>query len=450
MAGGLDRATGKRQWVYPLKVKGRFQRLHRWSGGALQAVLFLLPWVTWDGHPLLLADLPGRRLFVFGAIFTPRDTFLLVLLGLMAAFGLFFATTLFGRLWCGYGCPQTVFLEEWIRPLEELFEGSRGKRMHRDRGPWTAERIVRKTGKMLAFGAVSAVVALSFTSFFVPARVLWVGDASLGAYGVAGFIGALLFLDFAWFREQFCNYICPYARFQGALTDEQSWVVAYDIPAGEPRGKRSDPAATGACTDCGKCSAACPQGIDIRDGYQLECVNCARCIDACEGVMGKKGLPGLIRNTTAAQEAGQKQRWFRGRSIAYGVLLSGLFLVFIVVLQGRHEVEATVNRAPGSLYTVDDDGWVRNTFLLHVTNNQAGSTEASTFTVSVEGLDGVDVVMPPVSLAPTESSRVPLVLRVPAATVAGARTLPVRITVTSAFDEVVVETTFKSGTRMEG
>ena len=424
-----------RRWIYPLSVKGRFQRYHRVAGVILQAFLFGLPWLRVDGRPAVLFDLPGRRAWLFGQVFTPEDTIFLVLLGLLAAFSLFFFTALWGRLWCGYACPQTVFLEEWVRPLERWIEGERGVRMARDRGPWTWDKVWRKAVKWNAFALLAIGVSLTFVSWFVDARDVWTGNTSSAAYGVAGVLAVAMFIDFAWFREQFCNFLCPYARFQGALMDPGSQMVAYDVQVGEPR--RGVDAGSGACIDCNKCVAVCPQGIDIRDGFQLECITCARCIDACTGVMGKLGHASLIRYRPL-----EPQPLLRPRTVAYASLLGALATATVTLLVGRGDLDASIVRMPGTLYTVDPDGWVRNTYLLRVSNDTARGTDA---TVAVNGLpNGAELLVPTVHVGGAEDQTVPVVLRIPAAS-ATARTLPFTLTITAGESHVEVPATFKSG-----
>lgn len=436
----LREIAGTRVWVYPQSVKGKFQRIHRWTGAVLLAILFVTPWIRINGHPALLLDLPARRLYAFGGIFTPTDTILLVLVALFLAFSLFFFTSLFGRLWCGYACPQTVFLEELVRPIETWLEGERGVRMHLDKQPWTPAKIRKKVLKWTAFAVLAIVVAMGFMSLFVEAPLLWTGQASGVAYVITGAFAVTMFLDFTWFREQFCNYLCPYARFQGALCDDQSLVVAYDEARGEPaRG-------TGECIDCKKCVTVCPAGIDIRKGFQLECITCARCVDACEGVMAKLGKPTLIDYRT---QAGGEIRWIRGRTIAYGFLLTGIAAAFVGILLTRHDISMNVARAPGTLFVVDDDGWVRNTFLVRLTSNQVESAE---WELRVEGLpEGATFTAPPVTLASGQSITVPLVVRVPPPSEHGdddrrddGRTLPVRVIASSEHDELVFDTTVKT------
>ena len=433
--------TGTRRWVYPLAVDGRHQQLRRWTFLALHLVLFVTPWVPIGGHPALLIDLPARRLYAFGAIFTASDTLLLLLILLFLAFALFFFTSLYGRLWCGYGCPQTVFLDAWIRPLERWIEGEAGRRRRRDQGPWTFERAGRKVAKWTAFAAVAVIAAMAFMSFFAGAPELWTGRAGPVEYSLVGIFALAWFLDFAWFREQFCTYVCPYARFQSALTDENTVQIAYDTLRGEPRGGATARAA-GRCIACSKCVAVCPQGIDIRNGFQLECIACARCVDACEDVMGRIGHESLIRYTTLAAQQGQPSRRLRPRTVVYATLLTGIAAAFIAVVNTRAPFEATVSRVPGSLFTMDDDGWIRNTYLLRITNNEP-SDRPLPFAVRVKGLQGAEVTAQPVALGTTETATLPLVVRVPPSDDL-ARTVPIHVLVTSPVGQIELDATFKT------
>ncbi len=425
-----------RTWVYPLSVNGRYQRIHRLTGAALQAVLFVTPWINVGGHPAFQIDIAGRRLYAFGSVFTPADSLLLVLIGLAAAFSLFLFTAVFGRLWCGYACPPTVFLEEWIRPVENFLEGDRGKRMARDRGPWNFDKSWRKLVKWAVFLAMSFGVAMTFVSWFSGARILWTGGSGVVAYSMVAFFTALMFWDFAWFREQFCNYLCPYARFQGVLCDDHSLVVAYDEGRGEPRGKAGD-ANPGACIDCLKCVAVCPQGIDIRDGFQLECVTCARCVDACAAVMAKRGQPSLVTYSTLSGQP----RTIRARTVVYASLIGIVSVAFVAVLTSRHEADGYISRSPGSLYTVDADGWVRNTYLLRLTSHE---NEADQWQVDIEGLpSAAEVSAPQIVLDPAATTTVPVVVRVPPGHLIE-RSIPLRVRVHSHDDELWMDTSFLS------
>ncbi len=447
--GGTDRSTGKRAWVYAQSVKGRFQKAHRWSGWALLAVLFVTPWLRIGGRPLVLIDLPGRRLYALGTVFTARDTIFILLMGLFGAFALFLFTSLYGRLWCGYACPQTVFLEELIRPLEKLWEGERGVRRARDAKPMSFDKLWRKVGKWASYTVLGTAGSLTLVSYFHPAGELWTGQAGVGAYSMVAVLAVGFILDYGWFREQFCNYLCPYARFQGALTDDESLVIAYDLKLGEPRQDKAARKTTpkeelGACIDCNKCVVVCPTGIDIRDGYQLECIGCARCVDACEGVMGKLNQPSLVNYTTIAETEGRKRRIVRPRTVAYGALLAALAAIFVGMMGSRHSLEVGINRVPGTLYQVDDDGWTRNTFLLEVTSHFTEGADRP-LEVRVDGLPaGAELTLPPLKVGADQTVKVPLVVRVPPQADLP-RTLPLEVTVTSGDDEVSVQATFKSG-----
>jgi cytochrome c oxidase accessory protein FixG len=433
--------AARRKWIYPQAVTGRWQRLRWWTFAALHLVLFLTPWLTVRGNPALLLDLPNRRLYAFGAIFTAADTIFLLLLLLFLAFSLFFFTSLFGRLWCGFACPQTVFLDSLIRPIEEWIEGNWSRRRKRDEGPRTWDRTGRKTAKWAVFLVISWVISMGFMSYFTPARELWAGRAGAASYTLVAIFTVLWFLDLAWFREQFCNYVCPYARFQSALTDEDTLLVQYDIPRGEPRGG-VDAKTAGRCIDCGKCVFVCPQGIDIRDGFQLECIACARCIDACDIVMGKLGFPSLVTFGAMAELKGQRAHRLRPRTAAYAGLLTAIAAAGLVLLAGRAPFDAAVNRAPGSLFTLDADGYVRNTYLLQVTNKEASSV-AVPFHVTVEGLPSAQVMVQDIQLETTESRTVPLVVRIKADPVLP-RTIPIQVQVASPSRSVRLDATFKT------
>jgi cytochrome c oxidase accessory protein FixG len=434
--------SGTREWVYPQSISGRYTTLRRWTFFALHLLLLVAPWVMVKGHPLLLIDIPARRVFLFGGIFTASDTFFLLLLLLFLAFALFFFTALWGRLWCGYACPQTVFLETWIRPLEIWIEGDRTTRKRRDQKGWTFDRIWRKGVKWLAFLGVSLFLGMAIVSLFVPARELWIGRASPLAYSFVWIFTFLWYWDFTWFREQFCNFLCPYARFQSALTDDETLLIGYDPQRGEPRGGRTA-AEEGRCIACNKCVVVCPQGIDIRDGFQLECIQCARCIDACVSVMDKLGHETLVDYTSLAESEGREVRRLRPRTWVYGGLLASLVLFGVVLLVQRVPFEATVNRAPGSLFTVDADGFVRNTYLLQITSNRAGE-EPVVFQVAVDGLPGAEVLTQEVTLASTETRTLPLIVRMPVGEELR-RTMSMDVRVSSSDGELVLATTFKSG-----
>jgi cytochrome c oxidase accessory protein FixG len=432
---------GERKWLYPQAVTGRWQRLRRWTFLALHLVLFATPWIKVAGAPAVLIDLPGRKLYAFGGIFTAQDTIFLLLLLLFLAFSLFFFTSLFGRLWCGFACPQTVFLDAWVRPVEEWIEGDWVQRRRRDEGPWTLDKTWRKALKWSLFAVFSFVIAMAFMSYFAGARELWSGRASTTEYALVGIVGAVWYWDLAWFREQFCNYLCPYARFQSALTDEETVLVQYDTTRGEPRGG-ADAKHAGRCIECNKCVFVCPQGIDIRDGFQMECTACAKCIDACDIVMDKLGHQGLVQFYSMAELTGRAPHRLRPRTVAYGGLLTGIAAAGVLLMIARVPFDATVQRAPGSLFTLDADGFVRNTYLLRVTN-KAPSPEPVPFRVEVEGLPEAQVSVQGLSLGTTESRTLPLIIRVRARPDLP-RTIPFAVKVASPTRDVQIDATFKT------
>jgi cytochrome c oxidase accessory protein FixG len=430
--------TGVREWVYPSSVRGRFMQLHTWTSAALFAILFIGPWLRWNGQPLFLADLPARRLHVLGMIFTPSDGVLLMLGALTAAFSLFLFTALLGRVWCGYACPQSVFLINLVLPVEQFFEGERGQRRNRDKRGEGFDVAWRKVAKWTTYLAMAAFISMSFMGFFVPTETLWTGGAGVGAYGVVAFFTALWFWDFAWYREQTCNFICPYARFQGALTDDESLVIAYDALRGDPRGRAAKE--RGGCIDCKKCVTVCPQGIDIRDGFQLECIACGRCIDACTSVMDRLGHPTLVRYTTGVADEGGKPRVVRPRTLAYTALLTVLLSVTAGVLYTHESVEVLVDRAPGSVFVEDDDGFVRNSYLVHLADRD-NDPETQVFAVAVEGLpEGSQVRARPAILEDGERITVPVIVRIP--TEAAAPTIPLTVVVRGAEEAFTRPTTF--------
>ncbi len=432
--------TGNRRWVYPKHIGGRFQRVHRASGALLQVFLIVTPWLVIGDLPVVRIALPERRLYLLGQVFTASESFTLVLLMLTAAFALFFFTALFGRMWCGFVCPQTVFLEEWVRPIEHLLEGDRLARQRRDAGPWTFDRAWRRGLKYTLFAGLALFVGMSVQSWFAGPYALWTGGAGPVDYAMVAVMGSGLFLDWAWFREQLCSYLCPYARFQGAMVDDHSLIVSYDAKRGEPRGKGKAAAKEGHCVDCNKCVDVCPAGIDIRDGFQLECIACARCVDACETVMPKLGFPSLVRYSTMAADEGAPTRVFRKRTVAYAALLTALLTAIGGRMWLHNPIEFEVNRTPGSLFTVDPDGSVRNTFLVKVHNRDA--VDAHHYAVSVHGLPGAKVVMPPLDLGPLEDRTVPLVVLVPGAS--AERTVAFTVEVRSEEATARAEATFKA------
>jgi len=443
--------TGRRHEIHPADVKGRFHAARLVVFALLIGLWIALPIVKIGGHPAVFLDVDERRFFLFGATFNSQDTWLLFFLLTGVGFGLVYATALAGRVWCGYACPQTVFLEGVFRRIERWIEGPREKRMRRNAGPWTVEKLVRKSATQVLYVLGSIGVAHVFLSYFVsiPKAFEMVRESPSmhpEAFAWVAALSVAFYLNFAWFREQLCVVLCPYGRLQSALLDEHSLVVGYDARRGEPRGKKAT-AGAGDCVDCKRCVVVCPTGIDIRNGVQMDCLACTQCIDACDEIMDRLGRPrGLIRYDSQDGLAGKPRRIVRPRVILYSVLLVIGAVVALLATRRRTDFEATLLRLPGEPYTLDD-GQVRNSLQLHLVNKRA---DVETYRIDVEQADGMTVVLPmhDVALQPMASARVPLFLTVSRASFHGE--FPVRVHVvrkSDARDEVATSATFLGPTR---
>lgn len=399
--------TAARSKVYPKHVHGRFRRLRNFFSFVLQALLFVVPWLQWNGRQAVLADLPGRKLFLFGLVLHPQDTYFLHLLLISAALLLFLVSAVIGRTWCGYACPQTIFTQAFIM-VERWFEGDRAARQRLDKAPWNARKLGLKLGKWAAWTSMGMWLGFTFSGYFLPIRhtltQLLAGEVSTTTAVTVAFFTALSLFDFGYFREQFCCYLCPYARFQGAMLDSDSLIVGYDSQRGEPRGKVKDPQ-RGSCIDCSACVQACPTGIDIRKGLQLECIACTACVDACDEMMDKVGQPrGLVRYSSLNGLEGKPQKLLRPRLIAYSLLLSGLgsLLLYLAVHRAPLGIDAVrVVQPGGQLALKTPDGRITNIFKLSLINRRA---ESETIQVDTEGLGDVQLagLEQPIQLEPGE------------------------------------------------
>jgi cytochrome c oxidase accessory protein FixG len=411
------REDGSRRFLFPADSPGRFRRRREAAACLLIATYLLLPWIKVGGYPAVFLDVADRRFHLFGLTLAAQDLWLLFFLISGLGFSLFFVTALFGRLWCGWACPQTVFLDHVFRRVERWTDGDAVERRALEEAPWTAQKLARRVAKHAAYILLSAGVVHLLAAYFISLPALWAmmredPARNWGAFVfVAAATGAIYF-NFAWFREQLCIVICPYGRLQSALTDEHTLVIGYDAARGEPRGRQGVPGA-GDCVACDRCVRVCPTGIDIRQGLQLECIGCAACIDACDDVMDRVSRPrGLVRYDSLAGLAGRGTRWIRPRTLVYAVLLLVGAAIAAWSLGGIHPASLTVNRMVGPPYYFDATT-VRDQFLVRLVNKRAGEL---TLTVSARGLPAGARMLgfgTPVTLGPMAEEIRPLVIQMP-------------------------------------
>lgn len=389
----------KRKHIYVKNYKGVFKKL-RQASTLLMMLMFLgSSWITHDGRQAIFFDLPNRQFHIFSMTFWPQDFMLLSWLLIILAFSLFFFTVFAGRLWCGYACPQFVWTWIFIW-IENFAEGDRNQRMRQDKQKgWTVAKIRRKGLKHILWLSFAIASAVSFVGYFSPIRELipnilswnlgpwetwWMGFLIVTTYGNAG-----------WMREQVCIYMCPYARFQSVMFDQDTLIISYDEKRGENRGKRKKSldykaAGLGDCIDCMHCVHVCPVGIDIRDGLQYECVACGACIDVCDDVMRRVGYnPGLISYTTEHQLKGNKTHLLRPRLIGYFSVLCIMITAFGYVLLSRIPIEVDILRDRGQLYVTTSEGFIENIYTLKIANKEQVEHQ---YSISILGLDGVQFI----------------------------------------------------------
>jgi cytochrome c oxidase accessory protein FixG len=377
---------GSHYILHPADVSGRFTFFRRIFGILLIAVYVLLPWIPINGAPALFLDVENRRFHIFGLTLLTQDLWVFFFLISGLGFSLFFVTALLGRLWCGWACPYTVFLEHVFRRIERWIDGDATARRKLDAAPSSARKTIRRIVKQGLYILAAALIAHVFISYFVSLPRLYEfmreGPLQHGAtFTIITALTAVLWFCFAWFREQFCIILCPYGRIQSALTDEETVVIGYDEKRGEPRGKASDPSA-GACIDCHRCVQVCPTGIDIRNGLQMECIGCAACIDACNDIMRKVNRPtGLVRYDSTSGLAGKKRRILRPRVWLYaGLGMIGFLALGFTAYHKAKPVFAEVSRMRGAPFYVDPTV-VRNHYQLRLLNKR---NQPVTFEVSLE------------------------------------------------------------------
>ncbi len=387
--------TSPRREIYARHVKGFYRTLRSWISAFLQVILFVGPWLNWNGRQAFVLDIPGRKLHLWWWTFWPQETYFLLILLVTAGVMLFAVTAVGGRLWCGYACPQTLLTQSFMM-VERWIEGDRSRRMRLDRSRTTWRKIVKKTLKHSIWIGMSIWMGLTLVGYFYPIRVLipgfLTGRIPLVTYGFVLFFSAASYFDFGFFREQFCYYVCPYGRFQSSMIDQDTILVGYDSRRGEKRGPLKDPEA-GDCIDCKLCVQVCPMGIDIRDGLQLECINCAACIDACDSVMERIGRPkGLISYTSLNKLAGKKTRILRPRVYMYALLLLVLAGMFTYLMVGRVPVYFDVVRKVGdNFFTRTADGRVANSYDIKIINRD---NKRRNLQLSIRGLSDAELVSP--------------------------------------------------------
>lgn len=374
--GTVDK-EGNRVWVYPKKPSGSFHNARIIVTIILLSLLFTGPFLNWNGNPLFLFNIFERKFILFGVPFWPQD-FHILGIGMIALFVfIILFTVVFGRIWCGWACPQTLFMEMVFRKIEYWIEGDANKQRRLDKMPWNKDKIIKRVSKHGIFIAISLLIAHTLMAYLIGIDQVKEIVSQSPTEHMTGFMGLIAFTGifywvFSYFREQACVAVCPYGRLQGVLLDKDSIVVAYDWLRGEPRGKVKKSAPTeekGDCIDCKLCVHACPTGIDIRNGTQLECVNCTACIDACDDVMTKIDKPkGLIRYASYNGIKEQIKTKFTPRMAAYSVVLAALLGLFSFLLATRTDVEATIMRVPGMLYQEQENNRISNLYNIQFVN----------------------------------------------------------------------------------
>lgn len=370
---------GSRVWIHPKKPKGRYYNRRKIVSYILLLFLFGAPLIKINGHQALLFNVIERKFVIFGKVFWPQDLYIFAITIIVLVVFVIFFTIIYGRLFCGWVCPQTIFMEMVFRRIEYWIEGDWTKQKKLNQQPWTKEKIFKKTAKHLIFWILSFIIANTFLAYIIGTDELWKIQTEPLNQHLGGFISILVFttvfyLVFARLREQVCTTICPYGRLQGVLLDENSMVVGYDYERGESRGKfkkneNRDEANKGDCIDCHHCVHVCPTGIDIRNGTQLECVNCTACIDACDDIMDTVGLErGLIRFVSENNIKEKKRFQWTRRIKAYTALLIGLIGVLVVLLLTRKDFETEIFKERGSTFLTTEDNLIQNTYELKLTN----------------------------------------------------------------------------------
>jgi len=406
---------GKRKWVYPKKPSGRFHRARIIVSAILLLILILTPFIEVNGHPFMLFDFLDRKFILFGVLFGPHDFHLLVIAMISLIVFVILFTAVFGRIFCGWACPQTIFMEMVFRKIEYWIEGDAKDQRKLKAAPWTASKFFKKTIKQVIFFTIAFFISNIFLSYIIGMDALLKiitdppSEHLQGLFAITVFSGIFYFV-FSNFREQACTIVCPYGRLQGVLLDKDSIVIAYDNIRGEPRRRYKKEEGwenRGDCIECYQCVEVCPTGIDIRNGIQLECVNCTACIDACDDIMDKIKRPrGLIRYASLnsiekpiRSGSDGKAKWrFTSRAIGYSALLTVLVTVLTILLANRTDFSVTVLRTAGLLYQEQPNNMVSNLYDVNMVNKTFNEIPVTLKLENIEGelkLVGNEIVMQP-------------------------------------------------------
>ncbi len=402
--------TGKRKWVYPKKPSGKFYNARTIVSVLLLALLFGIPFIKINGQPFILLNFLDRNFILFGIPFGPHDFHLFGLAMITIIVSVFLFTVVFGRIFCGWLCPQTIFMEMVFRKIEYLIEGDANKQRQLDNSPLTKEKFFKKSLKHIIFYSIAFIISNFFLSYIISMDSLIKIITDPPSQHATGLMLMILFAGvfyfvFSRFREQVCTMVCPYGRLQGVMLDQNSVVIAYDNLRGEPRGKikRDEQRTNGDCIDCKLCVDVCPTGIDIRNGTQLECVNCTACIDACDTVMEKIKKPkGLIRYASKNEILTGKRNIFTPRAIGYTIVLLILVSLISSLLINRTELELTILRTPGLLYQEQPNNKISNLYDLKIVNKTFNSFTTSLKLLDIKGeikIIGSDLKVKPHGLA---------------------------------------------------
>jgi len=406
--------------IYVKEITGFFQKLRSLILWIPMGFYFIAPWIKLHGEPLIYFDLPARKFHLFGFTFWPQDFVLLTAILIISAYALFLITTIYGRLWCGYSCPQTVwtFIYMWV---EERIEGSRNQRIKLDNSPLSAKKIGKKFLKHSIWLFIAFATGFTFVGYFYPVQHLLVDFFTFHiqsdwAYVWIVFFTVATYTSAGWLREQVCLSMCPYARFQSVMYDQDTIAVSYDFTRGEPRGsrKRTKEKETeiGDCVDCGMCVQVCPTGIDIRDGLQYECIGCGLCIDACDQIMDKMNYPrGLIRYTSENELKGKKTHILRPKSIGYAIALSILIGIVVYALYTRKPIIVDILKDRGGLYQMTGMGEIENSYTLKIMNM---SKKTLRYRITASGLKGMKISPNKATVHSGEVYNLPLSVDVPA------------------------------------